>query len=32
MVYIREDKNNYRFVNVKEWIENDESLTGTLGY
>ena len=32
MVYIREDKNNYRIVNVKEWIENDESLTGTLGY
>ena len=31
-VIIRDDKENYREVNVNEWIENDESLDGTLGY
>jgi dCMP deaminase len=31
-VYIRNDKDNYRIVNVNEWIDNEESLTGTLGY
>jgi dCMP deaminase len=32
IVYIRDDKDNYRTVNVDDWIENDESLTGSLGY
>jgi len=31
-VYIRDGKDHYRVVDVHEWIENDESLTGTLGY
>lgn len=31
-VVIRDDKNNYRVIDVKEWIENDESVTGTKGY
>lgn len=31
-VYIRDNKDNYRMVPVSEWIENDESLMGTLGY
>lgn len=31
-VIIRDDKLNYRIINVTEWIENDESLDGTKGY
>lgn len=31
-VIIRDDKDNYRTVEVSEWIENDESLEGVLGY
>ena len=31
-VYIRDDKENYRVVEVKDWIENDESLQGSFGY
>ncbi|MBQ4473220.1 MAG: cytidine deaminase [Lachnospiraceae bacterium] len=31
-VYIRDTKDAYRVVPVKEWIENDESLTGSFGY
>lgn len=31
-VTIRDDKNEYRIVNVKKWIDEDESLTGTKGY
>ena len=31
-VYIRDNKDNFRIVHVKDWIENDESLTGTIGY
>ena len=31
-VYIRDDKENYRIICVDDWIENDESLIGTLGY
>lgn len=31
-VYIRDSKDAYRVVDVQEWIENDESLSGTLGY
>ncbi|MCR4850738.1 MAG: cytidine deaminase [Lachnospiraceae bacterium] len=31
-VFVRDTKNDYRVVNVSDWIENDESLTGTRGY
>lgn len=31
-VYIRDTKDDYRKVNVKDWIEDDESLAGKFGY
>ncbi|MBE6631090.1 MAG: dCMP deaminase family protein [Ruminococcaceae bacterium] len=31
-VVIRETKDEYKIVDVQEWIDNDESLSGTLGY
>ena len=31
-VYIRDDKNNYRVIEVQSWIEEDESLDGRFGY
>ena len=31
-VYIRDDKDNFRVVNVSEWVENDDSLSGMFGY
>jgi dCMP deaminase len=31
-VYIRDSKDEYRVINVQDWIEDDESLIGTLGY
>lgn len=31
-VIVRDDKQNYRVINVQDWIDNDESLDGTLGY
>ena len=31
-VYIRDDEEHYRVVQVKEWIEEDESLEGQFGY
>ena len=31
-VYIRDSKDEYRVVEVQEWIDNDESLEGTFGY
>ena len=31
-VYIRDTENEYRVITVKDWIENDESINGTLGY
>lgn len=31
-VYIRDDADSYRVINVWDWIENDESLEGTKGY
>ena len=30
--YIRDTKNDYRVVNVQDWIEDDESLTAMRGY
>jgi len=31
-VYIRDTKDEYRYIDVAEWIENDESLEGIFGY
>lgn len=31
-VVIRDDKEHYRTIDVKEWIENDDSLSGQFGY
>ena len=31
-VVIRDTENDYRVINVQEWVENDESLSGTRGY
>jgi dCMP deaminase len=31
-VYIRDDKDRYRVIDVREWIENDDPLRETLGY
>ena len=31
-VIIRDDKNNYRVINVEDWIVNDDSLESVLGY
>lgn len=31
-VYIRDTKDAYRVIEVKDWIEQDESLAGTFGY
>lgn len=31
-VYIRDDEDHYRTIAVQDWIDNDESLEGTLGY
>lgn len=31
-VIIRDDKTEYRVIDVDEWIENDETLTGMTGY
>ena len=31
-VYVRDDTDNYRVINVADWISNDESLEGAFGY
>ncbi len=31
-VIIRDTDSEYRIINVEEWIENDDSLSGTFGY
>jgi len=31
-IYIRDDKDNFRVIDVSDWIDNDDSLTGVLGY
>lgn len=31
-VYVRDTKDDYRVIEVKDWIENDESLDGSYGY
>ena len=32
MVYIRDDKDNYRMIKVQEYVDNDDSLHGEFGY
>lgn len=31
-IIIRDDKNSFRKIEIETWIQDDESLTGTLGY
>lgn len=31
-VFIRDTKSDYRIINTEEWISNDESLEGSMGY
>lgn len=31
-VYIRDSKNEYRMIEVQDWIDQDESLEGVFGY
>lgn len=31
-VVIRDDEDHYRIIHVSDWIDQDESLEGTLGY
>ena len=31
-VYVRDTKDEYRMIEVQEWIDNDDSLEGKLGY
>lgn len=31
-VVIRDTKDSYRVIEVKEWIENDDSLSDNIGY
>ena len=31
-VYVRDDRDHYREIRVQDWIDNDESLEGVMGY
>lgn len=31
-IYIRDDKEQYRMIEVKDWVQEDESLEGRQGY
>ena len=31
-VYIRDSQEEYRMIEVREWVEKDESLEGARGY
>ena len=31
-VIIRDDSENFRVIDTKDWIDNDDSLTGDFGY
>lgn len=31
-VYVRDDEEHYRVIQVQDWVEKDESLEGTFGY
>ena len=31
-VYVRDDRDHYRVIEVADWVDNDESLEGVFGY
>ena len=31
-VVVRDTRNDYREINVNDWIEDDDSLSGVFGY
>ena len=31
-VIVRDTENDYRIIQVQDWINNDESISGTMGY
>ncbi len=31
-IVVRDDKENFRIINVSDWIEDDDSLAGKFGY
>ena len=31
-VIIRDTKDSYRYIDVQDWIDNDETLAGAMGY
>ena len=31
-VIIRDDSENFRVIDTKDWIDDDDSLTGDFGY
>ena len=31
-LYVRDDHNHFRMIEVKDWIEQDESMEGSFGY
>jgi dCMP deaminase len=31
-VIVRDDKENYRIIDVQSWVDDDDSLSGTFGY
>lgn len=31
-VYIRDTKDTYRVISTDEWVKDDDSLSGVLGY
>jgi dCMP deaminase len=31
-VYVRDTKDEYRIIEVEDWVKEDESLAGTFGY
>ena len=31
-VIIRDTHDSYRYIDVQDWIDNDETLVGTMGY
>lgn len=32
LVYVRDNKDEYRVIDVQDWIDNDDSLAGEFGY
>ena len=31
-VVVRDTKDEYRIINVEDWVENDDSMSGVFGY